>query len=272
MRTILLLTVILTINSTDSFSQEKKSKPTKKEIKKAQKEFQKRISEESDGELIIIEPKLVDEFIESIKKDNMDKLYSMVDSKVKTIQSKADMTRLFGLYRKYFGPIFSYEQTAFGMKNISGRGQYATVSYDVVFEKYKGKATGAFKVYSKDTVKMSSFNIALDDYTIVDSFESIGKPIIEALTAKDKKQVYGFTSARFKEYNSTADFEERMTKILDKDLSDLKMKRHQFGLKEGNEALIIFYELKDNVGHLQLSFTKLADKFELEGLNYIPKE
>lgn len=272
MRTILLLTVILTINSTDSFSQEKKSKPTKKDIKKTQKEFQRQMRENSESELIDIKPKLVDEFIETVKNNDMDKLYRMVDSKVKTIQSKDDMTKLFGLYRKYFGQILNYEQTAFGMKVINGRGQFATVSYDVVFEKYTGKATGAFKVYSQDTIKMSSFNFALADYTTVDEFEIIGKPTIDAIIVKDKKQVYDLTSARFKEYNSTADFEERMTKLLDKDLSDLKMHRHQFGLKEGNEVLIIFYELKGNIGHLQLSFTKLTDKFELEGLNYISKE
>jgi hypothetical protein len=272
MRNILILTIVLTVISADSFSQKKKDKPTKKEIEKAQKEFQKRVSEESGGELIAIEPKLVDAFIEAIKNSDMDKLYDMVDPDVKQIQKKEDMTKIFGLYTKYFGRILSYEQTTFGMRTRGSFGQYATVGYDVVFEKYKGKGMGAFKVYNVDTVKMSSFNLALADYTIVAAFDSIAKPTIEAINAKDKKEVYRLTSSRFKEYNSIADFEERINKVTDLDLNDLKMYRHQFGLKEGSELLTIYYELKDNAGHLQLTFVKLADKFELEGLNYMPKK
>lgn len=272
MRRILILTAILIVICGHSFSQKKKDKPTQKEIEKAQKEFQKRVTEESNGELIAIEPKLVDGFIEAIKISDMDKVYDLVDNDVKRLQTKEDMTKIFGLYTKYFGRIVSYEQTTFGMKTRGSFGQYASVAYDVVFEKYKGKGMGAFKVYSKDTVKMSSFNLALEDYTVVATFDSIAKPTIDAIKSKDKKQVYSLTTTRFKEYNSIADFEERINQITDLDLNDLKVFRHQFGLKDGAEVLTIYFELKDNAGHLQLTYAKLTDKFQLEGLNHMPKK
>jgi hypothetical protein len=267
-----ILTLILITITIASYSQKDEDKLDKREMKKMQKELKKMYDSQSDIELITINPELVNEFIESIKQNDMDKLWDMIDPDVQRILSKEDMIKIFGLYDTYFGRLVDYEQTTFGTQTKGGFGQQATVGYDVNFEKYKGKANGVFKVYDKKTVKMFSFNLSLEDYTRVDTFDEIAKPTVDAIKAKDKKQIYDLTSDRFKEYTSISDFESRIRKILDIDILDYKMFRSQFGIKDGNEVLVIYYELNDKQGYLQLSFTKLNDKFELEGLNYKPNE
>ena len=265
-----LILILITI-SIAGYSQ-KGNMPSKRKLRKMQKELKERHSSEADINMVTIDPDLVDEFIESIKKDDMDKLWNMVDEDVKRMQSKEDIIKIFGLYDTYYGKILNYEQTTFGMRTKGGFGQLATAGYDVNFAKYKGKANGVFKVYDKKTVKMFSFNLSLEDYTTVDTLDEIAKPTIDAIKAKDKKQIYDLTSDRFKEYTSIADFEARINKVLDIDITEIKMFRNQFGIKGGNEFLVIYHELNDKEGYLQLSFTKLTDTFELEGLSYTPNE
>lgn len=267
-----ILTLILITIAITGYSQKDDDKPRKKDMKKMQKELKEMYGSQSDIEMITIDPELVDEFIQSIKVDDMDKLWGMVDPDVQKMQSKEDMIKIFGLYNKYFGRLVDYEQTTFGMRTKGGFGQLATAGYEVNFEKYKGKANGVFKVYDRNTVKMFSFNLSLEDYTTVDALDEIAKPTVDAIKAKDKKQIYDLTSDRFKEYTSISDFESRIGKILDIDISGFKMFRNQFGIKDGNEVLVIYYEVNDKEGYLQLSFTKLNDKFELEGLYYTPNE
>jgi hypothetical protein len=262
--------ILFTITIT-GFSQND-DKPSKSEIEQMQKELKEMYGAQTDIDMVTIDPELVDDFIESIKQDDMNKLWEMVDEKVQKMQSKDDMIKIFKLYNSYFGSLVDYEQTTFGMRVKGGFGQLATVGYNVNFDNYEGKAKGVFKVYDENTVKMFSFNLSLEDYTIVKSMDEIAKPTIKAIKEKDKKLVYILTSDRFKEYTSISEFESRIGKILEINITEIKMFRNQIGYKDGNEVLVIFYELNDKEGYLQLSFTKLDDKFELEGLNYTPNK
>lgn len=275
MRKILKLTltlILITITITFTGYSQNDDKPGKRELKKLQKELKEMYGSEADFDMVLTDPDLVDEFIESIKQGDMDKLWDFFDADIQNLQSKEDMIKTFGLYDSYYGKLVDYEQITFGLKTQGGFGQFATAEYDVVFEKYKGKANGVFKVYDKDTIKMVSFNLLLEDYTTVDTFDYIARPTIDAIKSKDKKQIYDLTSERFKEYTSISDFESRIAKILDIDFSDIKMFRHQFGIKDGNEVIVINYEVGDKIGYLQLSFTKLNEIFELEGFNYRPNK
>lgn len=265
-----ILTLILIAISISGYSQKDNKKFSKQENKKIQKELKEMLGSQGDIDLVAINPVLVDEFIESLKQNDMDKLWSIVDKDIQKMQSKEDIIKIFGLYEKYFGKVVSYEQATFGTQTRGGFGQLATVEYDVDFEKYKGKANGVFKVYDKNTVKMYSFNLSLEDYTTVDTLNNIAKQTILAIKSKNKKQIYNLTSAQFKEYTPISDFESRIGRILDIEISNIKMFRHQFGMKNGHEVLVIYYDLNDKTGYLQLSFIKEADVFELEGLNYTP--
>lgn len=227
---------------------------------------------QKDADLIPIEPKLVDEFIEAIKSDNMDKVWSMVDEDVQKMQPKDNMIQVFVMYNKYFGRIINYEQTSFGMYIKGSFGQLATVEYDVKFENYSGKGHGVFKVHDTNTVKMFSFNLSLDDYTTVSMIDSIAQSSMDVIKAKRKIQLYNLTSTRFKEYVPLAEFDSMVTQIFLIDIKDYRMYQHQLGIIDGNEVVAVYYEINNKEGYLQLSFTKSGDFFELEGINYSPNK
>lgn len=253
-----------------ALTEKEEEKFTKKEVEQSIKELQEYNSLQTEN-LVAIDPALPDEFIKSYISNEMDKLYDMVADDIKEMQSKEEMTSFLELFTNYYGKILSYEQTEFGMKTRAGFGQLVTLGYELKFEKYKGKASGVFKVIDSTEVKMFAFNISLNDYTTVETFDKIAKPVINALQEKDKKKVYNLTSTKFKEYVSISDFESRINKIVEIDILDYKMFRNQVGIKDGNEILALYYAINDETGYLQFSFTKSGDKFELDGLNYIPK-
>jgi hypothetical protein len=268
-KTLSLLLLFLTINC---YSQNDNEKLDEKEIKRMMEEVNAMYGNKQQKELIIINPEILDAFIENIKINNIDSLYKLTDEDIQKVQSKEDIEKVFNLYTKYYGKVVDYEQTSFGMRTKWAFGQLATVSYDINFEKNKGKANGVFKVYDEKTVKMFSYNISIEDYTVINKLDSISKPIINLIIEKNKKAIYTKTTEKFKKYNSISDFESIINKLLSIDLEDYKTFRYQFGIKDDKEIVIMYYELRDDQGYIKLDFVQNKDNFELEGLNYISKE
>lgn len=259
--TIILIAIIIA-----SCSQ--KDKPKKTEFEKAKEELQDRFLSGNMNDFVKVDDTHLDDFIKAVKENKLDTAYTLIDDLVKKMQTKEEIENIFSLYKTHYGQIIDYNRTSFGVQEKPGVGKIATVTYEVQFEKYKGKSKGSFKVYEDNKFKMVAFDFALNDYSEVASFARIISPALNAINKKDKKAIYNLTSARFKEYNSIANFESSVSKIFENNLKDLKMFRHQLGIKNGNEILNIYFEPSDKAGYLQLSFAKTAGKFELEGLNF----
>lgn len=262
---ILLLSVTFT-----GFTKNDKTKKSNKKINK-QNGLKEIIKSHPELDLISFDSKILDTFIESIKNNDTNKIWEIVDPEIQKLQSKEDIIRIFDLYNKYYGKINNFEQANYGTVKNAEWGQIANVEYKVNFDKYKGKSNGVFRVYDTNTVKMFSFNLELEDYTKVDTFDIIAKPFFDALKSKDKKQIYNLTSDRFKEYTSISDFESRIKKIIDIDFSNFKLFNSQIGIIDKNEVLELLYEINEKES-IKLTLVKSKEKFELEGLNYIPNE
>lgn len=275
-RTITLLALFISFFSLVK-GQEDKFELDSAEMKEAQ-EYLRAMQEEYrtkdvDDFTEYFNPALIDTFFTYLINKEIDKIYDMTDEQVKEYQSKEDFKMYFSLFDKYYGKILRYEQTTYGIKgNPMGLGKLATASYDVEFEKYKGIASTVFKIANKDSILMYSFNLSLADYSEIEGFDKISEPALKAILDKDSKALYKLTSQRFKEYNSIADFEAFTKKIFDLDIKDYKIFRNQIGIKEGNEIIVMIYEINEETGYLQLSFTEIDNVRYLEGFNYRPKQ
>lgn len=243
-----------------------------RDLRIQQRKFKKDYGSQTKIKIRVVDPKLVDEFIESIKESNIGKTCDMIDSEVMKKQSKEQIAEFFELQKKYYGDIIEYDRTLFATSVKEGVGQLVTVIYDLNLGDLVGNAKGVFRVCNKRTVKMLSFKISLNDYTRVDTFEIIAKPVLEAIRAEDTELIYSLMSSKFKELNTFSDFKSKLIHVLGKNLADIKMFRSQVARIEGVDALRLFYELSDKSGYLSLLFTKEKDQFGLDELNYLPNE
>lgn len=262
-------TLILIVVVIGGCSQNNEKNNNSDEISQIQNELNNMIKAQSNIELKHVDPESVDQFIESIKENDMDKIWDLTDDKIKKLQSKDDITKLINLYRSFYGQIRSYKQSTFNTSVKPGFGQFVNVLYNVEFVKYKGKASGGFKVYDDNNTKMFSFNMSLNDYEKVNKIDVIAQPVIEAIKAKNRKKIYAMTTNKYKEYTSASAFEAKVEKIIGLDLKDCKMFRQQLSVLKGNATLVVYYEINDKSGYLSLSFAQQDDVFVLDGFRHI---
>lgn len=262
-------TLILIVVVIGGCSQNNEKNNNSDEISQIQNELNNIIEAQSNIELKHVDPESVDQFIESIKENDMDKIWDLTDDKIKKLQSKDDITKLINLYRSFYGQIRSYKQSTFNTSVKPGFGQFVNVLYNVEFVKYKGKASGGFKVYDDNSTKMFSFNMSLNDYEKVNKIDVIAQPVIEAIKAKNRKKIYAMTTDKYKEYTSASAFEAKVEKIIGLDLKDCKMFRQQLSVLKGSATLVVYYEINDKSGYLSLSFAQQDDVFVLDGFRHI---
>ncbi|MFB6319632.1 hypothetical protein [Saccharicrinis sp. FJH54] len=205
-----------------------------------------------------------------IMNKQIDLLYEMADDDLKKIQTNEDLNDYFNLLYNYYGIITDYEQTGFYFKSTP-KGMMHTSIYAVNFNDKKGSATIYLHEVDSLNSKLLGFNLKLDDYTYLNKMDSIAIPIINAILQKDKKSIYSFTSQRFKEYNSVAEFESLISKILSLKVDNHKMFQNQISISNGNESIAITYAINNEEGYLRLTFTNIDNKMYLEGINYKEK-
>lgn len=272
-RAILILTVLLFYiqscgQSKDSLKKDLMTESLQ-DIMKTQKSL---IPKDIEDFTAYFKPELIDSFFQYIKQEKYDKIYENTDDFAKKVQSKSDSYEYLKLIKLKYGRINSYKPKAYSIQSdLISHKRVANTTYLVEFDKIKANIMASFVVVDSNNIKLRTFQITPNDYTQIEEFDSLTKPIFEYLKIKDALGLYHSTSKRFQDYTLLADFESSSRELFKMDYTSHKLYQHQIGIIKGQTMYYLTYEIVDSsnqIGYLVFTFTETDQKFFLEGLRF----
>lgn len=217
-------------------------------------------------------PELIDSFFQDIKRNEYDKIYENTDDFVKEIQSKSDFYEYLNLIKFKYGRIHTYKPKAYSIQtDLMSHKRVANATYLVEFDKIKAKITTSFVVIDSNNIRLRAFQIRPNDYSQIEEFDSLTKPVFEYLKTKDTLGLYRSTSKRFQNYILIADFESSSSELFKIDYTNHKLYQHEIGVIKGQIMYYLTYEIADSntkIGYLVFTFAESNQKFFLEGLRF----
>jgi len=274
-----LTSIILILSSLSLFAQdiENMDSTQRAEMELMMKEMQMRKKhyqpEKLEDFTAYFQPALIDSIFDFIQNERYSELYNRASDLLQKAQPKEDILKYFHELVDIYGRIIEYNDDIYYIKNQMGtHRKVASGSYDVVFEKAKGKIILDLVVIDSMDIKLQRFQVETEDYTPFAKFDEIAETTFQYLVNKEYPALYNSTTKRFQDYTPIAKFEEFVEKLDTVDFIDHKLYQNQIGVINNKTIYYIIYDIVKSNGLLTLTFVESDKTYLLEGLNYRPKE
>ena len=241
-----------------------------KEVQLRQKQYQ---PEKLEDFAAYFQPTLIDSIFDYVKRRRYSNFYKETSDLFQKALSEEDISKYFREVENIYGKLMQYDDDTYYIKNQMGTNRkVASGTYDVVFEKAKGKIILDLVIIDSLEIKLQRFQIEIEDYTPFESFDKLANSTFQYLVNKQYPNLYNSTTQRFQDYTPIAKFEEFINKLDTIDFSDHKLYQNQIGVINNKTVYFLVYDIPKSNGLLSLTFVESEDTFLLEGLNYKPQE